>query len=328
VPAWGYFDESDPAMAQREIDLAADHGVTGFIYDWYWYEDGPFLIDALEKGFLNAPRQRIKFALMWANHDWLDLFPAASGKQNKLVDGALSRAGFDRMVDHVVSKLMSHPSYLKLDGAPYFSIYELGTFIKGLGGLDAARDALESFRAKVRAQGHPDLHLNAVVWGISVLPSEVKLEHPSDVLSRLGFQSATTYAWVHHFDPSSAGFPRSSYARAAEANFAKWSEYQKTLPVPYHPNVSMGWDSTPRTKQGGSFEKLGYPWIAVLEGNTPEAFEDALVRARDFVKPAPPGQRVVTINAWNEWTEGSYLLPDAARGAPYLDAVGKVFGGR
>ena len=54
-PAWGYFNEADPAWTAREIDLAADHGITSFLYDWYWYDEKPFLHDALEKGFLTPP---------------------------------------------------------------------------------------------------------------------------------------------------------------------------------------------------------------------------------------------------------------------------------
>ena len=35
VPLMGYFDESDPENSTKEIDLAADAGITTFLFDWY-----------------------------------------------------------------------------------------------------------------------------------------------------------------------------------------------------------------------------------------------------------------------------------------------------
>ena len=38
------------------------------------------------------------------------------------------------------------------------------------------------------------------------------------------------------------------------------------------------------------------------------------------------GPRILNINCWNEWTEGSYLEPDTVNGMKYLEAVRDVFG--
>src|SRR5690606_24554411 len=77
TPAWGEEDESDPEVMAKKIDAAADHGIDVFLFDWYYYDDGPFLERGLEQGFFNAPnRDRLKFALMWANHNWVDIHPA------------------------------------------------------------------------------------------------------------------------------------------------------------------------------------------------------------------------------------------------------------
>ena len=327
VPAWGEFDESDPAWAAREIDLAANYGITGFIYDWYWYNGKPFLEGGLEQGFLQAPnRERLKFALMWANHDWVHLFPATpDGQRPVLMPGATDRASFDQQVEYLLEHYFHQPNYLTLEGAPYFSIYELGTFIAGMGGLEPAREALEHFRARVKAAGFPDLHLNAVVWGVSVLPSEVKLENTEEVVRSLGFSSLTSYVWVHHYAPNTAGFPQGSYRDAAQQNYAVWEEYGPRFGLPYHPNVSMGWDSSPRTQQDAPYAQHGYPWHAVLEGNTPEAFGEALEQAKAFMERSSMAQPILTLNAWNEWTEGSYLLPDTVHGNAYLEQIRRVF---
>ena len=324
VPLWGEFDEADPAWAAREIDAAAEHGITAFLYDWYWYEGRPFLEGGLEQGFLCAPnRDRIKFALMWANHDWVNLFPAAPAPPDRcplLLPGRTARPSWDALCDYVVEHYFSQPNYLHADGAPYFSLYEIGTFVAGLGGWEAARDALDGLRDKARAAGHTNVHLNAVVWGLQVLPSEVPLSAPSEIISELGFDSVTSYVWIHDYAPNSAGFPVGSYSDAAAHAFAAWDKYRAQFAVPYFPNVTMGWDSSPRTTQGVPFEPYGYPWTSVLEG-TPEAFGAAVARALRFAEAGSGAFQMVTLNAWNEWTEGSYLLPDTRRGSAYLQAL-------
>ncbi|MGO8697026.1 MAG: glycoside hydrolase family 99-like domain-containing protein [Limisphaerales bacterium] len=37
------------------------------------------------------------------------------------------------------------------------------------------------------------------------------------------------------------------------------------------------------------------------------------------------GLRILNLNCWNEWTEGSYLEPDTVHGMAYLDAIKAVF---
>ena len=88
----------------------------------------------------------------------------------------------------------------------------------------------------------------------------------------------------------------------------------------------MGWDSSPRTQQNVPFEIGRYPWLARLEGNTPKAFRIALERARSHLQRDDIDQKILTVNAWNEWTEGSYLLPDTVNGLAYLEAIRTVFG--
>ena len=82
---------------------------------------------------------------------------------NLLYPGPVSGEVFDRLGDEIVWKYFRHPSYWKIDGKPYFSIYELMTLGKGLGGIDPTRKALDNLREKALKAGLPGLHFNAVV---------------------------------------------------------------------------------------------------------------------------------------------------------------------
>jgi hypothetical protein len=92
---------------EKKIDAAAEHGIDAFIFDWYYYEDGPFLDRTVNEGFLKARNNgRVKFAFMWANHDWLkNLLPCTKGDpQVVLYPGKVSPAGFERIANHLLKR--------------------------------------------------------------------------------------------------------------------------------------------------------------------------------------------------------------------------------
>ena len=88
----------------------------------------------------------------------------------------------------------------------------------------------------------------------------------------------------------------------------------------------MGWDSSPRANQADEFGNLGYPFTNTISRNTPERFREALEIARKRLLARKSGLRVLTINSYNECTEGSYVEPDTAHGLKYLEAIRDVFG--
>ena len=336
IPLWGYENEADPAVMAKKIAAAADHGVDVFLFDWYWYEQGPYLERGLEQGFLGAPNnQRLKFAIHWANHDWIDIHPAsyyncATNSHRILYPGAISWQNYEIMVQTVIERYFKHPSYWQVDGAPYFSIYDLPSFIRSFGGLQEAASALAYFRSRVRAAGFADLHLNQVLWNLGVLPGEKALltdelcpRNPGEVLQELGFNSFTSYVWIHHVPL--ATFPETDYAYACQEYLRYWDLATSEIALPYHPNATMGWDSSPRTIQSEAFENVGYPFTPCLAGNTPARFKEALQLIKERMERQ--NATILTVNAWNEWTEGSYLEPDTVHGMGYLEAIRDVFAG-
>jgi hypothetical protein len=325
VPLWGYTDESDPNVMEQKIDAAADHGIDAFIFDWYYYDDGPYLDRPIDLGYLKARNNaRLKFAFMWANHDWEEIQPYRRGTPRTLLyPGEVTPENFEKICGHVIRDYFTHPSYWKIDGKPYFSFYDLTKLLKNFGSVETTRAALDRFRAKTKAAGLPGLHLNAVVWGTPILPAERTPADPAKLVKDLGFDSVTSYVWIHHVP-----LPRmqTDYNEVRDNYFGYWLVAERTFGVPYFPNVTMGWDSSPRADQSQEYGNFGYPFTNTIGGNTPERFKEALAMTKRRLLATPGGPRVVTINCWNEWTEGSYLEPDTVHGLTYLEAIRDVFG--
>jgi|WetSurMetagenome_2_1015567.scaffolds.fasta_scaffold00001_499 hypothetical protein len=324
IPLWGYTDEKDPAVMKLKINAAADHGIDCFIFDWYMYEDGPFLNRCLDEGFLKAGNcTRIKFALMWANHDWIDIHPYTKGTERKLLyPGKISPQRFEEISEYVVNEYFTKPNYWKIDGKAYFSIYDIQKFIESFGSLDAARDAMNRMNARAIAAGLKGIHWNLVAWGKPVLPVEHPPSNIAELIKILGFDSATSYVWIHHVSlPETA----TDYNYVRDAYLAHWDAAAKDYGVPYIPNVTMGWDPSPRCDTLSVWTNIGYPFMNTIGNNTPENFENALKISRDKILADPKNLRILNINCWNEWTEGSYLEPDTRNGMAYLEAVKRVF---
>ena len=325
VPLWGYTDESDPRAMAQKIGAAADHGIDAFIFDWYYYDDGPFLDSPIDRGFLKARNnKRLNFAFMWANHDWLDIHPYRRGAPQKLLyPGRVSPETFEKVGDHLIKDYFRRPNYWKIDGKPYFSFYELTKLLENFGSVEATRAALDRLRAKAVAAGLPGLHLNAVVWGQAILPGEGKPADTAKLIKDLGFDSVTSYVWIHHV---SLPEQQTDYNYVRDAYFNYWLTAEQQFGVPYFPNVTMGWDSSPRADQRDAFENVGYPFMNTISGNTPERFREALEMTKRRLLERKTGPRILNINCWNEWTEGSYLEPDTVHGMKYLEAIKSVFG--
>ncbi len=325
VPLWGYEDEADPSVMEKKIDAAADHAVDCFLFDWYWFENRSFLSRCLEEGYMGAKNNdKVKFALMYANHkNWGNNHPArANEPMHADLTCIVDEKTFVEATDYCIEKYFAHPSYWKVDGKLYFSFYELSTLIKSLGGMETCKRVIAEFRERVRAKGLGELHLNAVMFNVKVLPEDGILASPKEQLDYLGFDSATSYVWTHHqpFD-----FPRHVYEKIKAKVFEDIKKYDEEFTIPYYPNATVSWDSSPRCCQSDIYGDYGYPFTGILE-ISPEQFEDQLNEIKKHLSNKPEKDRILTINAWNEWTEGSYLEPDTVNGYKYLEAIKKVFG--
>jgi len=310
VPLWGYEPDDDPQVMERWIDAATDHGVNVFIFDWYWFSDGPFLESSLNNGFLKARNnEEMQFYVMWANHDVRRNYwnvHKYTDDTSQLWDGAVDLENFKIIVTRVIEQYFMKPNYFKIDGKPVFSIFSIGNFIEGLGGSKQAGEAIDYFREETRKAGFPGLHIQTIGFG-----------EPNESLLRLykaiGANSITKYNW--------GGPHREDYIRWGVESMERREKWDEALSIPYFPNASIGWDDSPR------FPHKGKEHIVHLN-KSPEAFSSFLQKAKDYCDEHPEEPNLITVFSWNEWVEGGYLLPDIKYGFGHLEAVRKVMSGK
>ena len=324
IPLWGYRDEADPAVMAQKIDAAADHGIDAFVFDWYWY-DGPYLQRALDEGFLGAPnRGRIKFALMWANHDWHDKHPvgyANAANAPVLYPWTNTPENIGIVWDYIIGRYFKDPSYWRVNGKPYFSIYAVKRFIAQMGGNAGAGRALALLRQKAACAGLPGVHINAVSFDNL---ENIPFCEAASVLRAgdMGFDSFTSYNSAGATPVWQTAFPRVGYAEAAREYLDFAERTIRNLPVPYYPVVTSGWDSSPRTIQSDTYRFGPYPFMPVMEPEE-EPFEKLFSDLKRLIKKYDDANRIIFINAWNEWTEGSYLEPDTHNKYKLLEIIKK-----
>lgn len=319
-PLWGYEMDDDPAVVEKWIRTALKYGINTFIYDWYWYstEDGysgPYLESALNDGFLKAPsHNQMNFYVMWANHDvkynyWN--YHKWGDREDRLFNPDVDWEAFRKVVARLIGQYFSQPEYVRIDGCPVLGIFSFDNFVRGFGSLDEAARALDYFRDEVRKAGFPGLHLQEIHGGGFRLTEE-KGALLKERIARLGINSVAMY--------NMGGF-NTDYLTHGANGIGIRQEWDAFFDVPVFPCVSIGWDDTPRYPKKGA-EKVSY------YNRTPQAFAGFLKEALNYVDAHPEQPRFLMINAWNEWVEGSYLLPDRLNGYAYLEAVRDVLDGK
>lgn len=317
-PRWGYTNDADPYVMDMHIDAALEYGVNTFIYDWYWFDGRPYQEHSLNNGFLKAKNSsKMKFYLMWANHDATNMYDLRNSHSygNTIWKGTIDRAEFERMTLRLIDKFFTQPNYYTIDGKPVFMIYEAANLVRGLGGMDEARRALDWLRESAIKAGLKGMHLQMTIWSetmTDVSGVDAGRDIPAyDVVDQLGFDSITHYQFVHFTNI------KRNYLDILPDVRKEWDSIEKRSKVPYFPHISVGWDNSPRYKDFSDY---------IMQDNTPQNIEAGFRMAKQYADAHPGQAPLITLNAWNEWPESSYLMPDSLYGYGYLEAVKRVFG--
>ena len=311
-PLWGYELDDDPVVVEKWINTALEHGVNTFVYDWYWFKEFPYLEGALNDGFLKAPsHEKMNFYIMWANHDVKYNYwncHRYGDNEEILFDPDVDWDNFKIVVDRIIKQYFCQPNYLKFDGRPLMTIFSMSNLIRSFGGsLEETARALDYFRDEARKAGYPGIYLMETFGGGPMCTGDFR-ENYAQRAAKLGLDGVSFY--------NMGGFD-CDYRKHCE-NSVEIRNSWEGMGVPVYPCVSIGWDDTPRFPAKGENDVTRF-------NHSPEVFQEYLQKAKDYADAHPDQPKLIMINAWNEWVEGSYLLPDKVTGFGYLEAVQNVF---
>lgn len=296
-PLLGWYDEGQVSVMEQQLEWMSSYGLGFVVFDWYWGGEREVLGHALKAYHASQGRQKVPYALMWANHG----------------AGPKALADFVAMGRELVTQHFLRPEYLKVDGKPllFFMVPEnLEAKAKGLGTDSTA--LLAGLQQQARAAGLPGV---LVVAGAGGGPGPVPQQ-----ARRWGYEAYFTYNYHAGIGGRTAGEARfsRSYAELDAGYREHWDWFINKGDMPYVLPMTAGWDKRP---WGGSKDPLHDQSVP-----TADEFRAHIRRGRALIAAHPDKTLGLgVICCWNEFGEGSYIEPTKADGFRYLDAIRAEF---
>ena len=291
-PVLGYYDEGNPECVDWQIKWAVENGISCFLVDWYWSKGAQHLTHWFEAYRRARYRDYLKVAIMWANHN---------------PPGSHSPEDWRAVTREWIEKYFPLETYYRLENKPAVFIWDPENIRKDLGGSEAVRKSLEESQSMAMDAGFEGISF--VAMGYDFGSSRIQR------LLQEGYCGITTYHEWGASTEGAFGLRRMRFEDVARTAPAAWQEkHDAAGSLVYYPVVDTGWDSRPWHGDDG----------LVIEGRTPDLFEDLLDAARTFCEANR--KPLVVLGPMNEWGEGSYIEPCTEFGFEMLERVRGVFG--
>jgi glycosyltransferase involved in cell wall biosynthesis len=292
----GYYDLGDPDALERQATLARENGIHGFCFYYYWFA-GKVLLDRPLRKMIATGKPDVPFCICWANENWTRRW---DGMEHEILIAQQHSPDDDLAFLRKVEPILLHPNYIRIANKPLLIVYRPGI-------LPDARATTERWRDHFRARGHGEIYLAMTrAFDHKTTPAEY------------GFDAAI------QFPPHKAGQSISASVPGKKRSFnGTVYDYERTkkafLEELVHsggetllPGVMPSWDNTAR-RQGSA---------RIWAHSSPESYYAWLSAALNHLRRnRPPEERVIFINAWNEWGEGCHLEPDTKYGHAWLNAT-------
>lgn len=292
----GFYDLRLCETRRQQIRLAKNHGIDAFCYHYYWFSGTRLLHQPLDDMLADAESD-MPFCLCWANENWTRRWNG--GDQDILIAQNYSKEDPTAFIRDI-TPFLKDSRYLKIDGKPLLIIYRPQI-------IPDIRAVAEEWRRCCQMLEIGEIHLCAALTfdnlDYAQFGFDSGVEFPPHNRTLLGVASA--HESINFFRPFDG--IAMLYHKLAEAYLQRNVGGQKVFR-----GVFPSWDNTARSRDRALIFLNGTPanyeyWLSATIGKMREE--------------QPPSQRLVFINAWNEWAEGCHLEPDQKYGRAFLEAT-------
>jgi lipopolysaccharide biosynthesis protein len=293
---FGYYDLRIPSVMEEQANIAKEYGIYGFSYYFYWFAGKVLMEQPLEQ-MLKNKKVNMPFCLTWANENWTRSW---DGQENDVLI-AQNHSDEDSVAFiKYLLKYFKDSRYITVDGKPLLIVYRANIIpnIKRIANI---------WREFLISEGFSGLYLvSAQTFGIrspSEFDFDASVEFPPHTVDSVDITSdieLTNNEFVGHIY---------SYDQVvSNAVTAVEPEYK------LFKTAMLSWDNTAR-KQNNShifynFSITHYKqWLS------------AIINRVALNEKYNQDEKLIFINAWNEWAEGTHLEPDRKYGFSYLQAT-------
>lgn len=314
----GYYDLRVPEVMARQVALARQAGLAGFVFYYYWFSGERMLEKPLLDYMARYAELQLPFFVMWCNENWRKTWVDKEQHEHDLLMEHKHRPDDpERFIDDL-APVLAHEGYFRMDGKPVILVYPM-VGMEGTQDLEATRQTIQRWRAHARKLGLGELLIGG--FERNGIPVEGRMLSVEDVgidfffefppNNRYIFDASNSMSSIHAFyEPDNAIYV-THYRNLADAFISA------PVTKPIVKSVMAGsWDNTARKGNKAN----------VYHGCTPPLYEAWLRETVKFAaaNPVAGAESMVFINAWNEWAEGVYLEPDRKYGYALLAATQRV----